>query len=196
MQELSDYSRIPFLEQVFKKNQGNEHYPVINILARKCRKVAQLGVSKDKYLSFLFAQSGIDELYTVDKDPHFLESSAYMNLRNICNKNNILFNHIKEDTRVADLPDVDLLYTDTEYTSHHIKCELLSYSDRVKKYIIISNTDIYREVSDHGYNLNGIHYKYPGLGVGIQEFLSLCSNWRILYEFRHDGGLSILERKS
>ena len=111
------------------------------------------------------------------------------------------FNFIIGSTMDVVIPECDLLFIDTIHTYGHVKYELEFHADKVKKYIVFHDTDLFGHVEESWgvdafkSSMNRVAENHPqGIVPAINEFLDNHPEWRVIYHSKESSGLSIIER--
>lgn len=86
-----------------------------------------------------------------------------------------------------DISETDLLFLDDEHTYANLTVELETYADKVKKYILIHDTEIFGEIGEDG---------GKGLKIAINDFLQNRPEWNLQNHATNNNGLTILSRNS
>lgn len=189
----------------------NEHLPTLKMLAEDCNSVFETGV-RGCVSSWAFCAGLISPLHHTPSKPKIL----FMNDVNECNINEI-------SSHVRNLPNIDICYQwcnnldldlyrnydmtfiDTWHVYAQLKRELDKFSQFTNKYIVLHDTEIdgvYGETIRNGWNANeqSAQTGFPvdeinkGLQPAIDEFLNNHSEWKLKAKYRHNNGLTILER--
>lgn len=184
-----------------------EHIPTLNKYASECETVVECGM-RSVVSSWGFANGLLNnnsknkQLISVDLD----YSPNVEGLKQACKQSGINFIFVMADDTKINLEPCDLLFIDTFHVYQHLKTELELHADKVKKYIIMHDTEvdkIYGECirnnwdavkisQETGYPVEGI---VKGLQPAIDEFLdSHKDEWVVKEIFDNNNGLMILER--
>jgi hypothetical protein len=188
----------------------NEHIPFLADYAEKCTSVAELGVNEMvttwAFLKGLrFNKKKKKHLICVDKEN---KPDKFDGINDIAKKNGITMEFIKDDSTKVDLPKVDMLFIDTTHHYAQLKRELEKHHSKVKKYIVMHNTEIdgkYGEVIRmcYYYDIKGLKENYgynvedvcKGLQPAIDDFLSEHHEWKVEQVFKNNNGMTILSKK-
>lgn len=207
-----------YLESLFvnlKKEKGdiNEHLETLKNIASECNTVVEFGV-RWMVSIFSFATSGCKNLLAYDiNHPAGFDKYKFDQLEMYCKKYRINFQFFQKDVLLLEtIPECDLLFLDTIATYFQCKCELTLFSNKVKKYIVIHDTDLYAEQDEmsvtkeewiNKYNSNEIiksiikfENNSSGLTKAINEFLELNPEWEVFEKYTNNNGLTILKRNS
>jgi cephalosporin hydroxylase len=91
------------------------------------------------------------------------------------------------DSRLVTIPETDLLFIDTRHTYEHLDAELRAHEPLVREYIVLHDTDTYR---DHDEGGGG-----RGLQPAIDEFLARHGGaWELEEHWANNNGLTVLVR--
>jgi len=184
------------VNRLFKYTDINEHYPLLFSISEQCDSIVELGGISRFETSWIFALSNPKSLITVDPDPSCVTTDHFKELNKYCHNNGVNHSHQISDTRTVCFEPTDLLFIDSIHTADHVKAELLAHSFYVNKYIILHDTSVYGEFGEYGVTIGGIFNRVPGIKIGINEFLQVDNSWKIIYEYGHNNGLTVLARIS
>lgn len=84
-----------------------------------------------------------------------------------------------------DISETDLLFLDNEHTYANLTFELETCADRVKRYILIHDTETFGEIGEDG---------GKGLKIAIDDFLENRPEWNLQNHATNNNGLTILSR--
>jgi hypothetical protein len=187
----------------------NEHITVLADYSEKCTSVAELGVNEMistwAFIKGLrFNKKKKKHIVCVDiagKPKQFDEISA------LAKKNKITMEFLEGDSGTVDLPRVDMLFIDTMHHYAQLMKELEKHHSRVKKYIVMHNTEVdsvYGEVVRmcYYYNVKQMQEKFgysvkdmcKGLKPAIDDFVAKHPEWRVEKVFKNNNGMTILSR--
>lgn len=186
-----------------------EHVPTLIRYGRMCPRITEMGVRFGwSTRSFLFARP--ERLSSIDKyewnsvhqsgliqEPGNSQFKKYQKLyEGIVN-----FTYTLSDTtKLAPIPETDLLFIDTYHHASCLKLELELHGNSAKKFIILHDTETFGEVgqADKGGTFMDWDTKAdPGTGLwyAIRPWLSTNPHWGVREIFRNNNGLTILERE-
>jgi hypothetical protein len=184
-----------------------QHLPTLYSYAKNCTSIAEFGVRG--VVSTWALLKGLKEngvpskhLICVDID----EVPVLHKISNEVRNEGINLQFIRENSVTVNIPVVDLLFIDTWHIYGHLKRELQAHHKKVRKYIIMHDTEIdkiYGESIRGGHDMvkQSIESGYPieeigcGLQKAINEFISQHPEWVIHQVFTNNNGLTILKRK-
>jgi hypothetical protein len=185
----------------------NEHMLSLMTLTKHCETVVEMGV-REVVSTWAFIEglrgngSSTKTLISVDKndipDKEFVEHQARLV--------GVDFTFVQHDSVSVSLPDTDILFIDTWHSYAHLIRELEAHHEKVKKFIIMHDTESYKTESDSvvfkedldalsketGYPIEEIK---KGLGAAVMDFLQNHQEWVIGVHFSNNNGLTVLERK-
>lgn len=161
------------------KTDINENLPVLKKFAEKVDHVTEFGVRTAQSTAALLAgkPKKMISYDIVDCRPYDLLSWS--------DKAGIDFRFIQADTASVHIEETDLLFIDTAHTYIQIKAELLMHGKMVRKYIIIHDTETYKEQDEH-------HGAGPGIWKPVLEFLQDNPEWSILEHHANNNGMTVL----
>ena len=182
----------------------HEHVPTLMKYAKKCQIVAEFnhGGAESSYglLKGLVGSSEVSKVF-IGKTNHDLS----LLVSNVGVK---YASFTEENSTKVDLKKfggVDLLFINTWHIYGHLKRELSTHCDQVRKYIIMHNTtvdekdgesircgmDIEEQMISSGYDEIEIRC---GLGLAIKGFLKTHEDWYLVEKFTNNHGLVVLGR--
>lgn len=153
-----------------------EHLPVLYNFAFNCKSVTEFGVRDGQSTrAFLAIPHGSLRSYDLYIDPYV---QGFFEMANEEGKD---AKYILGDSLKIEIEKTDLLFIDTDHTYKQLSQELKLHSSKVRKYIIMHDTDL-----PYGQELL----------AAIMEFLAeYRRDWYVIYHTRECHGLTILERK-
>ena len=175
----------------------HEHLPTLKKYAEDCNSVTEMGV-RFACSTWAFIESKPLKLNCIDINYESFQPSEKF-VKRMCEIYNIDFCWITGDTLEISIEETDLLFIDTLHTYNQLICELTRHSDKVKKYIILHDTDTFSDRDESIYEHASIHLSKlsnnkKGLAMAIQDFLEENKKWKIHKIFTNNNGLTILER--
>jgi len=113
--------------------------------------------------------------------------------------NEIEFKFIQTNSLEFSFNSVDLLFIDSLHTYTQLTKELMLHAKKVKKYIILHDTEFYGEKGQNNKDKEGNylcpHWETKGIGHAIAEFLeNPYTGWVIDKHYTNCHGLTILKR--
>jgi hypothetical protein len=185
----------------------HEHIPVLETYAQKCGSVAELGIGNmittwGLLKGLRFNKKKVKKLYCVDLNG---KPSSFEPIAELAKKNRITMEFTQGDSRSVSLPMVDMLFIDTTHHYGLLMKELEHHHKRVKKYIVMHNTEIDKDLSEivrmcYYYDIDELQKEYSikdlvtGLGPAIEDFLKAHQDWKVLKHLPNNNGLTILAR--
>jgi hypothetical protein len=103
----------------------------------------------------------------------------------LCDEIGIAWDLQEKDWLQVEIPETDLLFIDTDHTYRQLREELNRHGDRARRYIVLHDTETYRDV--------GMDGKSPGLWAAIDEFL-VDGRWHLSEHHTRNNGLTVLAR--
>jgi hypothetical protein len=186
----------------------NEHLPTLKRYASECDHVTEMGV-RWVVSTFAFAVAKPKKFISIDiVDPrNLIQGTLHWNnhqcgdrmnsVIDYCRLNNVYYQFILGDTTDIEIEETDLLFIDTLHSYTQLKTELSLHSHKVKKYIILHDTESYKYTNEDSIGNIGTSSKDKnGLLPALEEFLESNSNWKIREIFVNCNGLTVLERIS
>jgi len=155
----------------------NQHVPTMKRFAKKCDKILELGISIGCSTRGLL--SGRPKEYVgVDIFPENSNKVDTLRLKKIAEDNNIKFTFCCMDDLDYTFDSTDLLHIDSLHTYDHLYGELNKFSNKVKKYILIHDTEL------------------SYLVRAVNDYLNKDSCWEVIENHTYCHGLYVLERKN
>jgi hypothetical protein len=180
----------------------HEHLPTLRSYASECDHVTEAGV---RYVVSTFALMmgkprrlvSIDIVHPNDmvggpkdvikgKDEFALATS-------FAHENGVDFEFVLGSTLTIDLEPTDLLFLDTLHQYNQLSAELERHSEKVRKYILLHDTQSFRYRDEGDMATNQTDKK--GLQLAITEFLESHCEWELHKEYTNNNGLTVLKRK-
>ena len=174
----------------------NEHLPTLLEYGKKCRHITEMGVRwVSSTWAFLLSQPEKLISYDIVKHKNIDEVIS------LAEEYNINYTFFESDVLKVDIEITDLLFIDTLHTYNQLIQELELHSKKVKKYIILHDTESFglsdENIYEHASNLikNKFSEKH-GLLNAINDFLETNEgkNWFIEMKYINNNGLTILKR--
>jgi hypothetical protein len=186
----------------------NRHLPTIYRHARQCESIAEFGVRG--IVSTWALLRGLLENGRSSKELVCVDIEAVPeleNVRNIARDQGITLTFHRQDSAICSIPEVDLLFIDTWHVYGHLKRELNNHHGKVRKYILMHDTEtdgLVGESVRNGWDLaaQARQSGYPeeelrcGLQRAVSEFVAAQPEWKLLRRYHHNNGLTILARAS
>lgn len=159
----------------------NEHLNILCYYGKDCNTIVDFGIKKgNSTIAFLNANPKSYYGYDVQ-----LEKEAIEIIKE-GKKLGIDAHIIKGMYSDIEIPQCDLLFLDTEPTAYCLADQLKNHQEKVKKYIIIPQTERFKYFGSDA---------LKGLPVAINDFLNNNPSWMIKEQYENNNGLTILVRK-
>ena len=163
----------------------HEHLPTLKLYAEHCSHITEMGVRWGaSTIAFLAARP--KEMVSYD----IIKTGEMEKIRALVQQEKINHSFKIENVLTSAIEETDLLFIDTLHSYPQLLCELVMHSPKVKKYIMLHDTESFR-YHDEG-KPTGLSKK--GLLSALDYFL-LSEPWLINERFTNNNGLTILHRK-
>lgn len=188
----------------------NEHLSTLYEYAKECSVIVECGV-RSMVSTWAFLKGLIDSREKTDKKLYCVDIQNVPYIENVCKHVEQLVNmkFLLHDSATVNIPEetYDLLFIDTWHIYGHLKRELEFHHNKVRKYILLHDTEVDKVVGESircnwnieeqmrtsGYTREDIT---TGLQRAIDEFLDKHSNeWELHKVYTNNNGLTILKRK-
>lgn len=175
-----------YTEYCLEPSDLNEHLPTLYNLALECVSITEFGVGFGKSTrAFLYAlTTTMGTLNSYDIMLH----DGVQDLFDEANKEGLAALFHLQSTLDCDINETDLLLVDSHHTYAQVKGELEKHSDRVKKFIVFHDTQLY--------GISGQDHGSVGIMPAINEWMDSHPQWRIKQEYYNNNGLLVVERIS
>jgi len=176
----------------------NEHMETLLRLSKECNHITEMGV---RFVVSTWAFLSAKPNRVVSYDISYHDKLKIDEVTNAAKNENIDFSFILSDVLQIDIEETDLLFIDTLHTYTQLSQELLKHACKVKKYIVLHDTETFgsrdENLYEHASYLAKKSLDKKGLKLAIVDFLSSQegSNWRVEQHFVHNNGLTVLKRK-
>jgi cephalosporin hydroxylase len=161
----------------------HEHLPVMKALADTCHSVTEFGVRWGvSTRAWLASKASKFRLYDIQED------STVQNLVGLCKQHNIDVEYTIADVLTLDIEPTDLLFIDTSHTYNQLSQELRRHHVRVKKYIVMHDTEHNGTIDEFG--------NKPALTGALLQFLSEHPEWQVRAHYTNNNGLTVIERRT
>lgn len=156
----------------------NEHLPTLRKYAAMCDHVTEFGTRGGVSTTALLAAQP-STLVCVD-----ISHTSWVKdiFPGIAEKAEVNLKLVDGDSRDTEIEETDLLFIDTQHTADHLTAELQNTLGKVRKFIIIHDTETFGTQGEDG---------GEGLKYVIAEFCA-SNNWVVLEEFTNNHGLVVL----
>jgi hypothetical protein len=166
------------LDETLKKWSKNKRYGTCEHLftlkryAEVCDHITEFGVERGaSTLAFIAGRP--KKLVSYDIKPCSINSQI-----KIAKEEGIDFTFTVANDLEVDIEETDLLFIDTHHTYGQLKAELYMHESKVRKYIIMHDTE-----------------KFQGLRIALSEFLISHNQWSVFENYLNGYGLTIITRK-
>jgi len=164
-----------------------EHLPTLIKYANECNHITEFGV-RDGCSTVALLSAYPQKMISYD-----IERTNRVNLIiEAARLNNINFNFILKNVLEIEIEETDLLFIDTIHTYRQLKQELRLHASKVKKYIIMHDTEVFKEEGEISKEKDKSDVR--GLKYAIGEFLKNNKEWKIYEVFTNNNGLTIIKR--
>ena len=157
----------------------NELMPAIAMICKayNIKSAVEFGTAQCRSSAAL-AFGGVQIINSVD----IVKDEVVDHFKNLTYEADINWNFNLTDSRNFDVPISDLLLIDSMHNAEHLEKELDNATQNITKLILLHDTKSYGEIGDNG----------EGLNEAIENFLKKNSEWKKLYFFEYNNGLSVL----
>jgi hypothetical protein len=153
----------------------HKHLPLLRDLAQRCKTVVELGV-RDGQSTRAFLVTPVQlRSYDIVLDPNV--ERLFEISRSVGNDHV----YIEADDLKIELPEVDMIFIDTEHTYYQLVQELRRHGNKAQKYLAFHDTG---------------EPCLTQLMPAIMEFLAWNPHWRVMYHTRECHGFTVLERRN
>ena len=198
-----------YIQSCFQESDIHEHLPTLYNYGLECNSIVEFGVRDTANSTRAFVKSLVDNSRNGTKDLSYIGVDIVPcrvdYIQQICKQTNIDYMFIVGDSIKVTIPETDLLFIDSWHVYAHLKRELAKHHSKVKKYIIMHDTecdgefgetirnkwDAKKQSQESGYPEEEIT---KGLQYAIDEFLEQHPEWKVKEVFTNNNGLTILER--
>lgn len=154
-----------------------EHLPKLRALATCCQTIVEFGVFHGASSTALLTGCN-GYVYSYDVQ-HYAEIDPIL----AAAEGKWIFRI--GDSRVAAIPECDLLFIDSWHTGEHLTLELNAHALKVKRWIVMHDTETFGARGEDG---------KPGLWGALQAWLEKHPEWKINEHFTNNNGLTVLGR--
>jgi hypothetical protein len=156
----------------------NEHTPKLRELASQCEHVTEFGMRHGvSTVALLSAQPKRFVTYDLHHD---VMANVLTSRRG---KTDFAF--ILGNVLAVEIEPTDLLFIDTIHTAMQLAAELARHAEKVRRYIVLHDTQVYGERGENG---------QPGLLVALRDYLRSHPEWSIIYHSVANNGLTVISR--
>jgi len=181
------------------KSDINEHLPTLRNYASLCEHVTELG-TRFAVSAHAFLIACPKKFVSVDINYHFFQT-VEKDIRAYASNCKTDFEFVVGDVLEMEIEETDLLFIDTLHTYNQLSLELRAHESRVRRWIILHDTETYGE-RDEAFYLNAnisekvknLKVAKSGLHLALTDFLQDFKDWQIKEHFSNNNGLTILEK--
>lgn len=194
MNTLEEY----FLYEKTKQSDINEHLETFVKYAKECETIVEMGV-RGICSTWAWMMGSPKELTSIDFYPPEKFGGNVNEVYRLAKEFGIKFEFRLENTLECNIQDCDLLFIDTWHDYSQLKKELFRHHSKVKKYIILHDTEFFAfkdESLYDDYNNERVENNLPkGLLPAISEFCMHYPQWYVYEKFANNNGITILKLK-
>eukprot|EP00933_Yihiella_yeosuensis_P037890 TRINITY_DN31889_c0_g1_i1.p1 TRINITY_DN31889_c0_g1~~TRINITY_DN31889_c0_g1_i1.p1 ORF type:complete len:386 (-),score=29.84 TRINITY_DN31889_c0_g1_i1:267-1424(-) len=199
----------------FPKGDIGGHLMFLRTLAAResTSRIVELGTRKgSSTMAFLLGLA--DQAQLSGSEPTFKASTLelisydvevfrYANIfREVAEMLGVSYSHRIQSSLEAQIPSTDILFIDTLHSYGQLRRELALHHHSVKNYIVLHDTETWADEVYHEEEaqLRLLYPSWPeedfnqGLRRGVDEFLQAHSEWKVIFHFENDNGLTVLAR--
>jgi hypothetical protein len=189
MNKTKNKQLLKLFEHVKKGSKGfnsesvRPHLDIFMEYGAKCETVTEFGVETGcSTVAFLI--SGCKKVYCYD-----VVVLPITNLvKEAAKEDGMFFRLYQQDNLKVNIRQTDLLFIDTDHWYGQIKAELEHHHSRVKKWIMMHDTETFGLVNPFDGR--------PGMKAAIYEFMESHPEWQIKEHIQGGHGLTVLERQT
>lgn len=184
-----------------------QHLPKLLELSVGCETIAEVGVRQAVSTWAFLLGLCLDgkpnkQLVCLDLSA----PSCVEEIRRMSSACGIRFMFYEGNSATTPLPVVDMMFIDTWHIYGHLKRELEFHHKRVRKYIVLHDTETDKYIGEsvrekHDIQQQSLAYGYTipeiimGLSFAVDEFLEKHPEWKLKKHYTHNNGLTILEKQ-
>lgn len=166
----------------FRDDSVKLHMGIFADYASKCDSITELGIDSG-CATLAFLNSGCKKVYSYN----VVTSPNALKIKQAAREDCMFFKLSSKDNLKVKIKKTDLLYIDTDHWYGQIKAELEHHHPRVKKWIMMHDTETFGTINPFDGR--------PGMRAAIYEFLETHPEWQMKEHFENGHGLTILERQ-
>jgi len=160
---------------VIRDSDINKHLPLLRDLGERCKTVVELGVRDGQSTRALLVTSAQLRSYDIVLDPSV---ERLFEISRSAGNDHV---YIEADDLKIELPEVDMIFIDTDHTYDQLTQELRLHGNKAQKYLAFHDT-----------GEPFVNQLLPAIMV----FLASNPHWRVMYHTRECHGFTVLERCS
>ncbi len=165
----------------FHSESVKPHLDILIDYASQCKTVTEFGVDT-ACSTVAFLNSGCKKVYSYDvvitPNARFVKQAA--------DHDGMFFRLIEKDNLKAKIRNTDLLFIDTDQWYGQLKAELMRHHSRVKKWIVIHDTETFGLINPFDGR--------QGMKAAMYEFMEVHPEWQIKQHYEIGDGMTVLER--
>ena len=179
-----------------------EHIPTLKNYALECEHITEIGVRAVNSTWGLLAGKP-KRMISYDlyfAGPPVFPDADIASVFEAAREEDIVYGFIQASSLTANIEPTDLLFLDTWHVYEQLSKELLYHADKVKKYIILHDTEAFKTSGEFYQEwIDNAPFKVSlnkGLWEAIEEFLDRNKHkWELHEHYTNQNGLTILKRK-
>jgi hypothetical protein len=179
---LKLYDNVKKGHKGFNVDSVKPHLDIFIDYGSRCNTVTEFGV-ETACSTMAFLVSACKKLYSYDV---VITDNARL-VKQIAAEEGVFFRLYEKDNLKVKIRKTDLLFIDTDNWYGQIKAELEHHHKRVRKWIMMHDTETFGLVNPFDGR--------PGMKAAIYEFLEAHPEWQIKEHFEIGHGLTILEKQ-
>jgi hypothetical protein len=170
------------------------HLPRLRALADGCDVAVEFGVKRGASASAMLL--GADRVVSFD----LVASLEARELKRVAGDR---WDYRIEDSRTADVPECELMFSDSLHTYAQCKAELEAHADKARRYLVFHDTLTFGSVGANGetgeqlwaYRRGeSVPIQYLGIRPAIDELMIRDPSWHIVAHYTDSHGLLVLQR--
>lgn len=179
---LKLYDNVKKGHKGFNVDSVKPHLDIFIDYGSRCNTVTEFGV-ETACSTMAFLVSACKKLYSYDV---VITDNARL-VKQTAAEEGVFFRLYEKDNLKVKIRKTDLLFIDTDHWYGQIKAELEHHHKRVRKWIMMHDTETFGLVNPFDGR--------PGMKAAIYEFLEAHPEWQIKEHFEIGHGLTILEKQ-
>jgi glycosyltransferase involved in cell wall biosynthesis len=178
--DLSSLTRLAFWAETTVRDL-DKHVPMLRELATRCDHVTEFTKRRESSIALaagtrLHVPPGQMVTYSTEKD-----QKVYSTLKKFLGDRLTL--SFRESMDVDTIDETDLLFIDSQHTGQRMSRELAKFGPKVRKYIVLHDTNIYGIKGEDG---------LPGLLIALKNWMIDNPNWFQMYHTDEEYGLTVI----
>ena len=152
-----------YLDLLVAKTDISEHLPTLRLLSSLCDHVVEFGVRSGVSTAAIISSGTPSTHYDIAPQPYEFPYGHTF---------------IQASTLEIEIPEVDMLFIDSEHSYNQLKQELALHAHKVRKFLVFHDTTTFADA----------------LLPAIDEFLKENTKWYVLAQYLNNNGLTILSK--